>query len=252
MMAQNEEAARLAVDCVAPFSGLMVMVSSASVYRQYGLLLRIENASISTAPASETAPLRSRLYPYRQKQPRAADDPARWKDEFDKIPAESVFLSNKQIGACIVRLPMVYGPGDVDHRVERYVRLMRSNAEICLPESVAAWRNARGYVENIAKAIALAATAGRSGSIYNVAEPGDLAEREWIQEIARAVGWSGRVTSVPDGDPAGILPLDELPAHAHFAQHLCLDTLRIRAELGYSEEVPLDVALARTVDAIAA
>jgi nucleoside-diphosphate-sugar epimerase len=248
MMAQNETSARLATDVLASFSGRLVMISSASVYRQYGKLLRREPGPMVNVPATEDASLRSALFPYRHDPRRGADDPSRWLDDYDKIPAEATYLAHRSASVCVVRLPMVWGPGDPDERVGQYVRLMRAGlAEIRLGESVASWRNARGYVENVASAVALVATSGRGGCVYNVADPGDLTEREWIECIARAAEWKGNVTTVPDSDPVGLKPLSELPARANFAQHLLLDTHRIRSELGYREPVPLEAALRRTV-----
>ena len=250
-MAQNEHDARLALENVAATGRRFVVVSSASVYRQYGLLLRIENGQPRNVPAGEEALLRSRLFPYRQGRPRAPNDPRRWMDDYDKIPAEAAYLTNEDISVSILRLPMVYGPGDPDNRVGKYVSIMKSGvSEICLHERVAAWRNARGYVTNIGKAVALVSTTGERGRTYNVADSGDLTEREWVERIARTLGWTGRLILVPDGDPAGIMPLDELPTNANFAQHLQLDTTRIRAELRYREQISLDRALRHAVDSV--
>ena len=51
-----------------------VMLSSADVYRNYGLLNKTETGTPSTH-LTEDAPLRTRLYPYKQSQPRADTDP---------------------------------------------------------------------------------------------------------------------------------------------------------------------------------
>jgi len=102
----------------------------------------------------------------------------------------------------------------------------------------------RGYVENVAHAIALAATsAGTAGRVYNVAEPDPYTEAEWTAKIGTFVGWQGRVIAVPryQAPQHLILPYN-------FEQHLFMDSTRIRAELGYAECVPVDEALRRTVE----
>src|SRR5262249_39164685 len=151
-----------------------------------------------------------------------------------KIPAERTWRANPVAPVSVVRLPLVYGPGDPDDRVGKYVRLMRAGAsEICLHESVAEWKNARAYVANVGAAVAKVATTGEPGGTYNVADSDDLSEQEWIERIAQVTGWRGRITRVPDGDPAGTVPVDEIPFTANFRQHLRLDTSRLRTELGY-------------------
>ncbi|MCJ9750400.1 NAD-dependent epimerase/dehydratase family protein [Neorhizobium sp. BETTINA12A] len=250
MIAQCKDSATKALAMIAPFSGRVAMISSASVYRQYGQLLRIEAGPVGIDPVTEDGPLRTRLFPYRQSILRSATDPRRWLDDYDKIPAENAYLSHPGITASVARLPMVFGPGDPDGRVQIYIRLMQSGIkELFLSESVAGWKNARGYVENVASAIAHVASHGAVGQVYNVADAGDLPEAEWVERIGRAAGWSGRITIVPDDDPAAIMPIDELPRDADFSVNTLLDSTRIRAELGFAEVVDLDEALRRTVAA---
>ena len=108
---------------------------------------------------------------------------------------------------------------------------------------MARWRWTRGYVENVADAIALAATDDRAaGRVYNVGEPEALSEAEWVAAIGRAAGWEGRVaTMAPDQ-----LPQHLVEAYA-FEHHVVGDTRRIRDELGYTERVDRDEALRRTI-----
>ncbi|MBI2964739.1 MAG: hypothetical protein HYY34_00890 [Chloroflexi bacterium] len=92
-------------------------------------------------------------------------------------------------------------------------------------------------------AVAAAVTDERAaGRVYNVAEVEVFSEAEWVEEIAKAVGWKGRVVA---------MARDRAPAHLvaarDFSQDWVADTSRIRAELGYSEEVTRDDALRLTV-----
>ncbi len=68
---------------------------------------------------------------------------------------------------------------------------------ILLEEGQARWRWTRGYVENVAAAIALAATDQRAAShTYNVGEERAPTEEEWVRRIGQAAGWQGEVKAV--------------------------------------------------------
>src|SRR5713226_3483331 len=91
---------------------------------------------------------------------------------------------------------MVYGPGDPLHRLRPLIAHMDAgDDELVIPESVAQWRGPRGFVKNVAHAVALAAThTAAVGRIYNVGEPQNFSEAEWAQRIADVVGGRGRIT----------------------------------------------------------
>ncbi len=238
---------RDAQELVHTFAGIarrLVAISSQDVYRAYGKLIGIESGPPDPIPLPESAPLRTRLYPYRSEEPRGPDDPQRWLDEYEKILVERAIMSAPDLPGTILRLPMVYGPRDGQHRLSEYLQQMDDGRpEILLGESVAAWRWTRGYVENVATAIALSVLDERSAArIYNVGEAVALSTAEWVREIGLAAGWQGRLTILPDAE----LP-PELRPDIHPAHHLVADTSRIRDELGYAELVPRDEALRRTV-----
>jgi nucleoside-diphosphate-sugar epimerase len=140
----------------------------------------------------------------------------------------------------------VYGPHDYQHRLFYYLKRMDDRRPaILLDEEIARWRWTRGYVENVAVAIALAVTDERaSGRIYNVGEGQALTEAEWVHAIGRAAGWTGEVV---------VVPRERLPralcgwGDATLEQDLAVDTTRIRAELGYRETVLRTEALRQTV-----
>jgi nucleoside-diphosphate-sugar epimerase len=140
---------------------------------------------------------------------------------------------------------MVYGPGDPLRRFLPVVkRVDDRRAAILFEERYAGWRGPRGFVENVAAAIALAAVDSRAtGRIYNVGETESLTELEWAERIASAAGWSGRFVT---------LPADRTPAHllmpGNTDQHWTIDTARIREELGYREPVARADAILRTIE----
>ena len=244
MIPVTEHQAAVLVDLVQGITQRIVAISSQDVYRAYGVLLGKEQG-VENQPSREDSPLREKLYPYRGDKPRVDDDPRKILDDYDKIPVEKIIMNSPGIKGTILRLPMVYGPNDYQHRLFEHLKRMDDNRPaIIVPENLARWRTSRGYVENVAHAIALAIIDERSvNHIYNVAEPDDFTEADWIMHIARATGWKGEVMVVPEEK----LP-SEFAADFNTDQHLTADTKRIRQELGYQEQIPLEKALACTIE----
>ncbi len=239
-----EQDARTAMDLFKGMVRRIVAISSQDVYRAYGRLLRTEPGPADPVPLTEDSPLREKLYPYRGTTMRASEDKQRWMDDYDKIPIERIIMSDPALPGTILRLPMVYGPGDGQHRLFEYLKRMDDRRPaIILDASVASWRWTHGYVENVAAAIVLAITNERAaGRIYNVGEARTLTLAEWVRAIANAAGWSGKIVTVPS---------DRLPPHLvadmDTAQDLWVDTTRIRQALGYHESIDLEEALTRTI-----
>jgi nucleoside-diphosphate-sugar epimerase len=164
---------------------------------------------------------------------------------YDKIPVERLLMSEPGLPGTILRYPIVYGPGDRQHRLFPYLKRMDDGRPaIVLSQGMAAWRCNRGYSEDMAKAVVLAITSeAAAGRIYNVAEPGSMTEAEWIGAIAKSAGWPGRVVTVPGED----LP-EKLRDDMDTGQPLWADTTAIRADLGYLEEFTREEALRRTIE----
>ncbi len=226
----------------------LVIVSSADVYRAYGRLHRTEPGPADPVPLGEDAPLRERLYPYRAEPPRRKDDADRWRDDYDKIPIERLVMNSPEMTGTVIRLPMVYGPRDPQHRFFDPAKRMSDLREyILLEERHARWCCSWGYVENVADAIAIAATNQRAaGRIYNVCETSCLSWARLVEAIAEAVGWSGRIVMVPTEKAPEQLKL--MSKVLDLDQDLLLDSTRIRSELGYAERVGFPEALRRTVE----
>jgi nucleoside-diphosphate-sugar epimerase len=166
-------------------------------------------------------------------------------DEYDKIPVERAILGDPALSGTVLRLPMVYGPGDHLARFQPILkRIDDGRPTILFDEGLAGWRSPRGYVENVAAALALAAVSERAaGRTYNVAETPAFSELEWARKIAESTGWQGEFVTLPKE----CLP-DHLLQAGKIAQHWDTDSSRIRAELGYREPVPIDEAIRRTID----
>jgi nucleoside-diphosphate-sugar epimerase len=140
---------------------------------------------------------------------------------------------------------MVYGPGDRLHRLWPLLEQMEpGRPSLVLPASVAQFRATRGYVENVAAAIALAATADRAaGRVFNVGEPDSPSELDWARQVADVVGWKGEILVVPDAEAP---PHLRLPGNLR--QQWVADSTRLRTELGYAESVGRPEALRRTAE----
>lgn len=244
MVVWNERHARELMQTFEGVARRVVVVSSMDVYHAFGLVNGQEEGEVDSALLTEDSPLRTRLYPHRGESPRKDDDPERWRDDYDKIPAEQVVMNYAGLPGTILRLPAVYGPHDVQHRMFLYLkRMLDGRQTILLEEKEAGWRWTHGYVENVTDAIALAVTQEQaSGRIYNVGEPFALNMRERVEQIARAANWHGKIITLPAQQaPQSIL------WGINAAQDIVADTSRIRHELGYNERVDLAEAFRRTV-----
>jgi len=240
MICYNEHEAQTLMQTFRGLVARVVVASSMDVDRAYGGLLGLEAGPPATVPFSEDSPLRTALYPYRG----GVKEPNDFAFNYEKILVERTVMSDAQLPGTILRLPAVYGPGDRSHRAfEVLKRIDDGRRVILLGERQAQWRWTRGYVENVADAIALAVTDERAtGRIYNVGEAHALSEAEWARAIGDAAGWQGEIVTVPD---------EELPAHLRapyqYEHHLVGDTRRIRAELGYTERLAPSDALDATI-----
>jgi len=231
------------------FRGLarrVVMLSSMDVYRAIGISLGREDGPLQPIPLTEDSELRRSLHPYPVEQLRGLRQIFTWAtDDYDKIPAERTVMNDPDLPGTVLRLPMIYGPGDPLHRFYAVVkRVLDNRSHILFAETIAQWRSPRGYVENVAAAIALAATDDRAaGRIYNVAEQPAFSELDWAKKIAGAMHWNGKFVT---------LPVDRTPPHlikpGNTDQHWEASSARIRSELGYQEPIAMDEAIRRTID----
>jgi nucleoside-diphosphate-sugar epimerase len=240
----TEQDARAVMETFSGIAGRIVTISSQDVYRAFARVNRTEPGPPDPVPLTEDSPLRDKLYPYRQEKLRDANDPQKMFDDYDKILVERIMLRDPAMPGTVLRLTAVYGPLDYQHRLFEFLKRMDDQRPaILLEENLARWRWTRGYIEDVAQAIALAVTDERAtGRIYNVGEPRALSMLEWIRAIGEAADWHGEI--VP-------LPAERLPAHLikdiDTHQDVLVDTSRIRRELGYSETIAPDEALRRTV-----
>jgi len=241
----NGEQADLLMRTLRGIARRVVMLSSADVYRAVGIIHSTEPGEPDNCVITEDSPLRENLDPYPPDTVRILRSRFDWLEEdYDKIPVERVVLGDSELPGTVLRLPMVYGPGDPLHRLFPILKRIRDGRlTILLGRTASEWRGPRGYVENVAIAIADAVEQTASaGRIYNVTEPKSLTEFEWTRRVAAAAGWRGEIAVWPD---------DKAPAHltppGNYSQHWVIDSGRIRRELGFAERVGQDEALRRTI-----
>ena len=164
--------------------------------------------------------------------------------DYEKILVEAAVREASGVPVTILRLPMVYGPGDPQRRLRPYLSRMTEGApEIRLDRAKAAWRCTRGFVEDVGEAIGLAVIDDRaSGRVYNLGEDDALREAEWVRTIGEAAGWTGHVRAVE----RDALPEAEREPY-DFTHDLVADTSRIHRELGFRERVGRSEGLRRSV-----
>ncbi len=223
----------------------MVMLSSIDVYRAVGISHGTESGPLQEVPLTEESELRRTLHPYPPESMPLMRKIFPWvTDDYDKIPAERAVMNDRELPGTVLRLPMVYGPGDRLHRFYPVVkRIADRRRHIIFPDTLAAWPSPRGYVENVAAAIALAATNDRAARrVYNVCEEPSFTELQWARKIADQMGWEGEFV---------VLPVERTPSHlikpGNAAQHWAASSARIRNELGYEEPVTIEEAIRQTI-----
>jgi nucleoside-diphosphate-sugar epimerase len=236
MIAFTEEDARTAVATFRGVAERLIAISSGDVYRAYGVFARLEPGPPEPTPIREESPLRQSLY-----IARTGAKPGELFYDYEKILVERVVMEDRTLPGTVLRLPMVHGPGDDQHRLAPYLkRMLDGRPAIVLNEGLARWRCPRGYVEDVATAIALAViNPAAAGRIYNVAEATAFTEAEWVATIAGVVGWDGKIVSVPAA---------RMPVAFNTDQDLVMDSSRIRSELGYREMLDRTEGLRRTID----
>lgn len=236
---------RPVLDAVASHGARYVLVSSVDVYSNYEGLLKRGSPERRMAPATEDAPLRQLRYPYRSnsRRPQGVEDDLF--EDYDKIPLEEAARADPRLSAVVVRLPMVFGPGDKQHRFGWAIKAIASGEPVRIDERAAGWLNSYVFVDDAAEGLALAAThAEAPGGIYNVAQARIRTVREWVERIAEIMGRTVTIEIAPAG--SGLQ--SERADASDLSYPLTMDGSRIRSELGFAETMPEDEALARTVE----
>ena len=210
-----------------------VVLTSGDVYRAFARLLGSEPGPPDPIPLTEDSPLRAEPSP-----------DLGIEIDFDNLDIERA-VSALPLSVTVLRLSVVYGPNDPYNRLGGYLKRMDDGRPaIVLEEPMARWHWSREYAGNVGAAIAHVVGDERSaGRTYNVAPEQTLNEREWVEAIAGVVGWRGEIVVVPSAE----LP-QKMQAGVDLRQEIVMGSARIGQELGFTAPVPLENAIAATVD----
>ena len=244
-IAFSERQAEALVETFRHITRRTVVLSSGDVYRANDILFGRVQGSLEPTPLKESSALRDRLFPYR-----GMSFPSAYGidfDDYDKVLVERAASRDPRLPATILRLPMVYGPGDRDGRKRRFMpyvkRMDDGRTAILLDRRTATWRAPWGYTDDIAEAVRLCVeNESAAGQIFNVGESDRMDVEARVRELAGVVGWTGRLVLADEPCPA-----PSLPRAWNLDQDLDLDTTRIREELGYRETIPRSEALRQTI-----
>ena len=245
LVLSSEAQARQLMETVSGVTGRVVVASSMDVYRAWGVLKGIEPGALEPIPITEHSPVRSTRQLYAVEDLKKLENVFSWVDEgYDKIAVEDVVMNDNELPGTVVRLPMIYGPGDRLHRLHPVLkRIEDGRTRMLLSEDLAAWLAPRGYVEDVAHAIVLAATSKKAARhIYNVCEEPNLSELEWQKRIVKQTKWRGKFVT---------LPQERTPRHLlvplNLMQQVVVSSALIRNDLGYAETVEPETAMSRTI-----
>ena len=233
------------LDAVGEIGGRYVLVSSTDVYSNYGGLLKKENPAVRLEPATEDSPLRTLRFPYRgnSRRPKGVEDGLF--EDYDKIPIEEAARADTRFESTILRLPMIFGPEDKQHRFGWAIQNAAAGKPFAIDARAARALNSYGYIDDMAEALVLGALhPAAAGRTYNAAQPHVRTVRQWAQIILDVMGINAEITEVPP-DAKGIM--FERAEASNMDYPLTLDSTRIRTELGYAETISEREALERTI-----
>jgi nucleoside-diphosphate-sugar epimerase len=92
-------------------------LSNIDVYRAIAVSQGAESGPLQEVPLTEESELRRSLHPYPPESIQLMRKIFPWvTEDYDKIPAERTVMNDRELPGTVLRLPMVYGPGDRLHR----------------------------------------------------------------------------------------------------------------------------------------
>lgn len=197
----------------------------------------------SDFPITEAAPLAPPFY-WRSTGSAKADT-------YDKNQMTDVLLSAHADGvfpATVLRLPMVYGPGDrqFEHRhgaMLHHLLDRRRTYVIGEREQGRIWTY--DHVTNVAAAILHAATSdAATGQAWNIGESSIRTQRRWVELIAEVGGHTFEFHVVPDA----MLPNADGAETNRPAFHILVDCNAFRRATGFVSPVDLTTGIANTID----
>jgi len=240
-----------AVDLLKVCKGIakrVVAISSCDVYQAYDVFLG-GSSGIEPTPLTETSNLRKNLFLL--KNSLKSMDPSvmpLWIDQdYEKIEVEQTIMHDANIQGTVLRLPMIYGPGDVQKRFSNIIEWQKDDRDVILDAQTANWMGPWGYVDNVIEAIYLGVTQEKAaGKIYHVADSSALSYSEIVQKIGAALGWKGKIQiSQKEYLPTNLKSIFNVST-INAKQNLAIDITKISKELGYQRVVQESQAFYQT------
>jgi nucleoside-diphosphate-sugar epimerase len=232
------------IDALATCGARYVMISSSDVYRNYGLLNKLDSGEPDAVLLVEASPLRVVSYPYRSNDNASPASPDHWKHTYDKIPIEAYLAANHD-NWTILRLPMVYGPGDGGLRFDWALHgMIGGRSSLKVPRKWLNWTTTLGFVGNIGAAIAHAGGSPlAAGEVFNIGDIQPMPQSWWLSELARCFPWTGDVVVDESENSAFERAISGLDLRVS----LKVSSKKIERDLGFVPPFSLDEALVATI-----
>src|ERR1041385_87267 len=140
------------MDTFRGIAGRVVGLSSMDVYRAWGVFYNAEPGGLQELPLTRDSELRARRITYPPEALKRARSVYGWIDEeYDKIPVEQAVLGDPRLPGTVLRLPMIYGPGDPVHRFHPiHNRIEEGVKNITFPDYVPQSPTPRVYLNVLA------------------------------------------------------------------------------------------------------
>lgn len=133
MILSSGRQAEMLLDIFRGHAERIVAISSMDVYRACGVLHGTEPGPLEPVPLTEASPVRTSIQTYPRAQVAMLQQVFGWlDDEYDKIPVERAILRDSQSRGTVLRLPMVYGPGDPLRRLYPVVKRIVDGRRVLL------------------------------------------------------------------------------------------------------------------------
>jgi len=187
----------------------LVALSSVDVYRAYEALRR--GTATDPVPLTEKSPLRTTRH----------IDGSKW----ENLDVERAYL---KAGATILRLGVVYGEHDYQHRFEPVLRRVRAGRPR-LPIGGGGFLWSRVYAGDVARAVLAALETGRgTGHCLNIVEDQTAPMRLFYEQVISAAGADLDLVRVSDAALPPDLEITGTPS-----QHLLVSPAKAREVLGW-------------------
>jgi nucleoside-diphosphate-sugar epimerase len=147
--------------------------------------------------------------------------------------------------AAFFRYPYVYGPYQLIPREWCVMRrILDKRPFIILPDGGLTLFT-HGYAANLAHAVLLAVDKpeASAGQIYNCGDENQLTLRQMVEVITRTMNYHWEIVGMPD---AVAQPARALAMHEN-SYHRVMDLTKLKNQLGYTDVVPVEEAVAQTV-----